>query len=180
MFDPDKSVAVSPLGLIAVGEWIAVGQGPRTTEVGIYDLKTNRRVLTLPIAGFEDACSDDKDNPIGLPACTAAITARVKAHAAAVDAQLRRFGFAERKATWVEPGTDANVLVSPDKSITITFKGSDAIVTHGKKTVSLKDVDGSPRLVGWAGDVVVLQSKEPYDCGGMDSVRSSFVVIAVP
>ena len=179
-FELDQDVAVSPLGVVAVGEWIAQGMGPNTTELGIYDLKRNALALRLTVD--DTGCVlKSADMPMDLPICTKAQLARTKANAAAANAQLAAYGMVKRKTVWTDMmSADTAKVVSPDKSITLAFHDGVVTATHGKATATLKDVEDSVMKIGWAGDVVVIMHKQPYECGGADSVRSYFDVLAVP
>jgi hypothetical protein len=178
-FDVDKDVAVSPLGIVAVGEWIAQGMGPAATEVGIYDLKRNALALRLPV--YDASCVEQKSDFVDLPACTKAQLAHRKANGSAANAQLAAYGMVKRKTVWTDmKDVDTSKIVSPDKSITLSFHDGVVTATHGKATTTLKDVEDNMLKIGWAGDVVVIMHKQPYQCGGADSVRSYFDVLAVP
>ncbi len=178
-FDLNQDVAVSPLGIVAVGEWISQGMGPITTEVGFYDLKRNALALRLTV---DDAsCVEQHSEMVDMPVCTKAQLAHTKANAAAANAQLGAYGMVERKTAWTDmANVDTTKVVSPDKSITLSFHDGVVTATHGKATTTVKDVEDRVLKIGWAGDVVVIMHKQPYQCGGADSVRSYFDVLAVP
>ncbi len=179
-FDVDKDVAVSPLGIVAVGEWIGQGMGPNTTEVGIYDLKRNALALRLTVDD-SNCVLKSSDMPMDMPICTKAQLAHSKANGAAANAQLASYGMVKRKTAWTDMmSVDTAKVVSPDKSITLAFHDGVVTATHGKATTTLKDVEDNVLRIGWAGDVVVIMHKQPYQCGGADSVRSYFDVLAVP
>jgi hypothetical protein len=178
-FDVEHDVAISPLGIVAVGEWIAQGMGPAATEVGIYDVKRNALALRLPVN--DASCVEQSSDMVNMPACTKAQRAYTKANVAAADAQLAAYGMATRKTVWTDMmNVDTSKIVSPDKSITLSFHDGVVTATHGKATTTLKDVEDNMLKIGWAGDIVVIMHKQPYQCGGADSVRSYFDVLAVP
>jgi hypothetical protein len=187
-FDIDKDVAVSPLGLVAAGDWYAVGSTPlpgfEVTDLVIHDLAQNRVVLKLPIIGFNDSCEahPGADTPPELAnPCSKAQLARIAEHRRGMNLVLGALGFEKRKTTWVSTrdAGDATSFTSPDKKITLAFHDDGVTVTHGKATATAKGID-IPFAIGWAGNIVVLQHKVSWGCGGMDQQQSRSDVVAIP
>jgi hypothetical protein len=174
------ALAVSPLGLVAVTEWIAVGQGPSQQDVVIYD-KTNRRQLRLHAVELRDACEPGKDSMFP---CAKGAAARTAKNTRVVDQVLAALGFEKQPLAFVENPDGADKLVSPDKKTTIeaisTDTSTELKITRGKTTATAPIADWPPRRVGFGAKHIVLELKTSYACGGADSQQSYSIIVSAP
>ncbi|HEY1557113.1 MAG TPA: hypothetical protein VGF94_19895 [Kofleriaceae bacterium] len=136
-FDGD-AVAVSPLGLVAMHE---------DNITGIPTPDTDFALAIYTPGAFEE--------PLRITA--------VPSNTRPVDRALAAMGFEKRAVTWVE---SSNVATSPDKTTSVTFDDSGATVKRGKTSVHVANYD-SVRRVGFAGDLVIIQTYEHLSqCSG--------------
>ena len=184
----DTDVAYSPLGLVAVGEHLLVGMGsPDISDLVIYDVKQNRRLLRLPLVAEADACfepNQDMRRPAARRRDDVHEDPSVRAHrrqrAGLLNALLDGLGF-DKVATMSEFLSDpATTLTSPDKQLSLAVTDDTLTLTHGKAIAKLATAHQAVHWLAWSSKVVVVRFRASYSCGGADSQQTVSDVIAVP
>ncbi|HUJ59993.1 MAG TPA: hypothetical protein VLX92_15920 [Kofleriaceae bacterium] len=183
------AIAVSPLGLVAIREWTFFG-GPGAaggSDILLYDIKTGDMVLRVTLVDIGDDCDASGKPPAndvaGLPPCSKDVRARTAAHRRSVDPMLAAFAFEKRPTVWVDlVGNDADTVTTPDKKQSLTFtKNGVTLARNGKTRAATLDGQGKLIRVGFAGDYVIVQSRENgfSGCSG-DAQRSYSQVLVAP
>lgn len=175
--DPDKTIAVSPLGYVAVNDALLLGMGPNVDQMAIYDIKRNSRLLKLQTSV---GCMDDPQmaESLGGGGCTKQDHAKEAGFAREASAVLGRLGFVEEPFVWVER-PESDTIVSPDKTVQLAFKDDKLIIKRGKASSTVK-ADSGPYRVGFGKTVLVVQYRGMYGCGGADSRQFYSSVYALP
>jgi tetratricopeptide (TPR) repeat protein len=160
------NIATNPQGLIAKHDWKAWGGpgAPIGDDLSIYDANS-KLLLRMPVTALEDACGDGGMMPVP---CTKAQKAHTAAHDKEASAILGALGFEKKLVTWLESTGDS--YASADKKLTIDFGNDGMTVTRGKSKQTFKDID-TPKRLGVAGDIVVLQYRSTFAACDGDAQR---------
>jgi hypothetical protein len=172
-------LAISPLGLVGVNEWISLGMGPGASDFAVYDLKTNKQLLRLPIDAIEDACFDSPPSDVGgmpVTKCGPTQKAHRATHTKSIEAMLQLLGFERAKTIWIEQHNQADAATSKDKQWKLDL-GDPPVVVHGSQKIALPpDFEPAWFDVGIADRAIVVRSRTMYACGGADSRQSTSTV----
>jgi hypothetical protein len=159
-------IGASPLGLFANVEVISLGgNGPGATDLVVFQLATNAPQMRLPLSG--GACVPQSE---AFP-CSKTDLARLAQQERAADGALAALGFQPVKVTWTDVWhVDNPKATSPDKKLAVVIKDDAITISRGKATKKVKPTD-EPLRIGFADNLVLVEYKEQYGCGGGDTVH---------
>jgi hypothetical protein len=177
-----NDLAISPLGMVGVAEWVAFGMGPGASDFAIYDTKTGRQLIRLPLQALEDACIEKpsgQEAQMGMVKCGPKQLAHTAANTKQVEAMLQILGF--DKAPTIAIESHGKSGASKDKQWIFNTDVDKPALVHGKTRIEIPaDVQSDWLDIYVAGKVVLFQYRTSYGCGGADSRQSMSSVTHAP